>query len=134
MTTYEEILTTGENKDNNIIAGDENSYLLQVIQEDAIMNPEKPDEELIGVMPPNRALKPNVIDVWIRWIMNGMPQTAEDAAALFVPPTPVPSATPYQWFAIGGKMQITMTIRIRERNVERSPRFAHLIRGASPCK
>ena len=59
MTTYEEILTTGDNVANNIIAGDENSYLLQVIQEHAIMNPEKPAEELIGVMPPNRALKPN---------------------------------------------------------------------------
>jgi mono/diheme cytochrome c family protein len=94
MTTYEEILTTGDNVANNVIVGDENSYLLQVIQETPIMNPEKPDEELIGVMPPSRALKPNVIDVWIRWIMNGMPRTAEEAAALFVAPTPVPTATP----------------------------------------
>ena len=94
MTSYEEILTTGDNLDNNIIAGDENSYFLQVIQETAIMNPEKPDEELIGVMPPNRALKPNVLDVFVRWIMNGMPQTAEEAAALFVPPTPEVTPAP----------------------------------------
>ncbi len=94
MTSYEEILTTGENADHNIIAGDENSYLLQVIQGHAIMNPEKPDEELIGVMPPKSTLKPNVIDVWIRWIMNGMPQTAEEAAALFVPPTPEVTPAP----------------------------------------
>ena len=94
MTSYEEILTTGDNVANNIIAGDENSYLLQIIQEHAIMNPEKPAEELIGVMPPNRALKPNIVDVFIRWIMNGMPQTAIDAAALFTIPTPEATTTP----------------------------------------
>ena len=98
MTTYEEILTTGDNAEHNIIAGDMNSYLLQTIQGTPIMNPEKPDEELIGVMPPSRALKPNVVDVFVRWIMNGMPRTAEEAAELFVPPsgtpTPEPATTP----------------------------------------
>lgn len=94
MTTYEEILTTGDNVEHNIIAGDMNSYLLQVIQETPIMNPEKPDEELIGVMPPNRPLKPNVVDVFIRWVMNGMPKTKEDAAKLFTPLTPEPVTTP----------------------------------------
>ncbi len=88
MTTYDEILSTGDNAANNIIAGDEGSYFLQVIQEHAIMNPEKPEEELIGVMPPNRALKPNIVDVFFRWIMNGMPQTAAEAQSLS--PTPVP--------------------------------------------
>ena len=94
MTSYEEILTTGDNIANNIIDGDENSYFLQVIQEHEIMNPEKPDEVLINVMPPNRALKPNIVDVFIRWIMNGMPLTATDAAALFVTPTPEATPTP----------------------------------------
>jgi mono/diheme cytochrome c family protein len=93
MTSYEEILTTGDNVENNIIAGDEKSYLLQVIQETPIMDPEKPDEEMIRVMPLTRALKPNVVDVFVRWVMNGMPQTAEEAAALFVAPTPEPAAT-----------------------------------------
>ena len=91
MTSYNEILTTGDNVPNNLIAGDESSYLLQAIQEHAIMNPDKPDEELIGVMPPNKALKPDIVDVFMRWIMNGMPQTAEEAAALF---TPVATPTP----------------------------------------
>jgi len=94
MTSYEEILTTGDNAASNIIAGDENSYFLQVIQEHAIMDPGKPDEELIGVMPPSRALKPNVVDVFVRWIMNGMPQTAEDAAALSTTPPPAVTPTP----------------------------------------
>ena len=94
MSSYEEILTTGDNVDNNIIPGDMKSYLLQVIQETSIMDPANPNEELIGVMPPSRALKPNVTDVFIRWIMNGMPQTADEAAALFVGPTPEAVATP----------------------------------------
>lgn len=90
MTTYNEILTTGENKDKNIIAGDPNSYFLQVIQGTPIMDPANPSEEMIGVMPPKGHLKPDAIDAFIRWIMNGMPETAEDAAKLFVPPTPQP--------------------------------------------
>jgi mono/diheme cytochrome c family protein len=90
MTSYDEILTTGDNADKNIISGDETSYLLQVIQEQAIMDPAKPDEELIGVMPPSKALKPDVVNVFKLWIMNGMPQTAEDAAALSTVATPAP--------------------------------------------
>ncbi len=88
MTSYDEMLTTGDNADKNIVAGDENSHLLQVIQGHAILD--ENGEELIGVMPPNSTLKPDVVDVWLRWIMNGMPQTAEEAAALFVAPTPTP--------------------------------------------
>jgi mono/diheme cytochrome c family protein len=88
MTSYDEILTTGDNAEKNIIPGDETSYFLQVIQEQAIMDPEKPDEELIGVMPPTKALKSDVINVFKLWIMNGMPQTAEDAKALSTTPAP----------------------------------------------
>ncbi|NOH01098.1 MAG: c-type cytochrome [Chloroflexi bacterium] len=94
MTTYEEILTTGDNAANNIIAGDENSYFLQVIQEQPIMNPENPEEELIGVMPPTRPLKPNVVDAFLRWIMNGMPRTAAETGALSTTPTPEVTPTP----------------------------------------
>ena len=92
MTTYDEILTTGDNKDKNLIKGDEASYLLQVIQGHAIQDAN--GKTIINTMPPNKSLKPNIIDVFIRWIMNGMPQTAEEASKLFVAPTPVPTATP----------------------------------------
>lgn len=92
MTSYQEILTTGDQADKNLVKGDMNSYLLQVIQGQAILD--EKGEELIGVMPPKGHLSADVIDVWIRWIMNGMPQTAEEAAALYVPPTPVPTPTP----------------------------------------
>jgi len=88
MTTYEEMLTSGDHKDKNIVAGDSNSYLLQVIQGIQINDPADPNNKLIGVMPPKGHLKPDAIDVFNRWIMNGMPKTADDAAKLFVAPTP----------------------------------------------
>jgi mono/diheme cytochrome c family protein len=94
MTTYDEILTTGENQDRNVVAGDPDSYLLLTIQGTPVMDPANPSEEMIGVMPPKGHLKPDAIDASLRWIMNGMPQTAEEAAELFVAPTPEPVATP----------------------------------------
>jgi predicted CXXCH cytochrome family protein len=87
MTSYQEILMTGDNKNRNIVAGDPESYLLKVIQGTAIPDPADPNKQMIRVMPPTSALKPNVVDVFIRWIMAGMPQTAEDTAKL----TPVPA-------------------------------------------
>jgi mono/diheme cytochrome c family protein len=92
MTSYEEILTTGENADFNLIPGEDyaDSYLLQTIQETPILD--ENGEEIIGVMPPKSVLKANVVDVWIRWIMNGMPETAEEAASLST--TPVETETP----------------------------------------
>jgi quinol-cytochrome oxidoreductase complex cytochrome b subunit len=92
MTSYDEILHTGDNAPV-IVAGDPDSILLQVIQQHPIIDPDT-GEEIIRVMPLNSTLKPNVVDVWIRWVMNGMPQTAEEAAALYVPSTPEPTATP----------------------------------------
>ncbi len=93
MDSYDNILQTGDNAPN-LVAGDGNSILLQVIQGHAIPDPKDPNKVIINTMPPNRDLKPNIIDVFIRWIMNGMPQTAEEASKLFVAPTPVPTATP----------------------------------------
>jgi mono/diheme cytochrome c family protein len=90
MTTYDEILTTGDNKPL-IVAGDPNSILLKVIQGQEIKDPQT-GEVTIRSMPPNQTLKPDVVDVWVRWIMNGMPKTAEEAAKLSV--TPTPGATP----------------------------------------
>jgi quinol-cytochrome oxidoreductase complex cytochrome b subunit len=92
MTTYDEILTTGDNKPL-IVAGDPDSILLKVIQGQEIKDPQT-GEVTIRSMPPNQTLKPDVVDVWVRWIMNGMPQTAEEAAALSV--TPTPGATPVE--------------------------------------
>jgi len=96
MTSYQEMLTTGDNKDKDIVAGDANGYLLQVIQGHAIPDPKNPSATLIRKMPPNGQLKANIIDAFMRWIMAGMPQTAAEAAQLSVSPTPAaaPAATP----------------------------------------
>ncbi len=96
MDSYENILSTGDNKDKDIIAGDPNSYFLQVIQGHAIPDPKDPTKTLIRTMPPNSQLKPNIVDALIRWIMAGMPRTAEDAAKLTVTPAPAtgPAGTP----------------------------------------
>ena len=91
MTSYEEVLTTGDNMPL-IIAGDENSILLKVIQEQVIKD--ENDEEIIGVMPPKKVLGGDIVDVFLKWIINGMPQTADNAAALFTAPTAVPTTTP----------------------------------------
>jgi mono/diheme cytochrome c family protein len=100
MTSYDEMLTTGDNKDKDIVAGDANSYLLQVIQGTPIPDPKDPSKVLIRAMPPTGKLKADVIDVFMRWIAAGMPQTGDEAAKLSVTPTPkaagtpLPSATP----------------------------------------
>ena len=46
------------------------------------------------MMPPKGHLKPDSLDAFIRWIMNGMPETAEDAAKLFASPGDVPTPEP----------------------------------------
>ena len=92
MTSYEEILTTGENAEFDLIPGEdyEQSYLLQTIQQTPILD--ENGEEIIGVMPPKSVLKPDVMEVWKLWIQNGMPKTAEEAAALST--MPVETETP----------------------------------------
>jgi mono/diheme cytochrome c family protein len=89
MDSYDAILSSGDNADRNVIAGDVNSYLLVTIQGTPILD--ENGEEIIGVMPPSSKLKPDVVDAFIRWVMAGMPQTAEDAAALWMPPAPTPA-------------------------------------------
>ncbi len=87
MTSFDEILNTGDNAPN-LEAGNPESILLKVIQGTPILDDN--GNELIGVMPPNKPMRPDVIDVWVRWVMAGMPKTAEDAAARTLPPTPAP--------------------------------------------
>ena len=91
MDTYENILKSGDDSDSNVIAGDENSFLLQVIQGTPIPDTVNPGKDLIGVMPPKGHLKPDAIEAFRRWILMGMPETAEDAAGLT---WPTPAATP----------------------------------------
>ena len=84
MGSYEEIMNSGDHKPN-VIPGDLNSNLILMINRQEI--------EAGGAMPPTRALKPEVIDIFQRWVAAGAPQTAEQAAALSPKAAPT-SATP----------------------------------------
>jgi len=88
MTSYEEMLTTGDNAPV-MTAGDENSLLLQLINGHENKDPNTGNT--IRQMPPTKLLKPEYIAMLTRWIMAGMPQTADDAASLSAPaPAPTP--------------------------------------------
>lgn len=83
MQSYEEILTTGDNAENNIIAGDLGSYLIVTLHRESIFDAS--GEEIIGPMPPSKDLKAEYIDMFERWVLAGMPETADEAAALSEP-------------------------------------------------
>lgn len=72
MDTYANILNSGDNADKNVIAGDMNSYLIQTIQHTEILDAD--GQVLVGVMPPTSQVRPDIIDVFIRWVMGGMPE------------------------------------------------------------
>ena len=74
MDSYENVMKSGDNADLNIIPGDViNSHLIKMINREDL-------GEQGGPMPPTKALKPEIIDIFTRWIAGGAPQTAEQAA------------------------------------------------------
>lgn len=82
MRTYEEVMTTGEYTPN-LVPGDLTNNTILMLHRQEI--------EAGGPMPPTKALKPELIDIFERWVLAGVPETAEDAAALS---TPTSEATP----------------------------------------
>ena len=79
MDTYAGIISGGVNAPN-VVAGDMNSILLQAIQGTEVTGS---DGEIIHVMPPNgKLIKDEYIEIFIRWVEAGMPETADEAAAL----------------------------------------------------
>lgn len=72
MGSYEEIMTSGDNAPS-VIPGDLNSPLIRLI------NREKLDYS--DPMPPNRPLKPEIIEIFERWVAGGAPNTVAEAAA-----------------------------------------------------
>ncbi len=91
MQSYEEIMTSGDNAPN-LIAGDLGSNLIRMLHREEI--------EAGGPMPPTKELKPEYIEIWERWVMGGMPNTAAEAAAVSTtttesaPTAPAASQTP----------------------------------------
>ena len=82
MGTYQEILTTGDNAANNLIAGDLNSYLTLTIRGEEIFD--ENGERIVQQMPPTKLTKDEYISIFETWVLNGMPETADDAEALIV--------------------------------------------------
>ncbi len=81
MGTYEEMLKTGDNVGKNILPGNPaDSYLIRTLNHESIFD--ETGAEIIGPMPPTKQIKPEYIDIFVRWIQAGMPQTAEEAASL----------------------------------------------------
>ncbi len=95
MDSYDNLIQSGDNAPD-VVAGDPNNRLLTVIQGHDIPDPLDPGKTLIRAMPPTTRLKPNIVDAFVRWIMAGMPKTAEQAAKLSVTPAPPagPAGTP----------------------------------------
>jgi hypothetical protein len=69
METYDEVINSGDNAPN-IIAGDLGSNLIRMIYREEI--------DAGGPMPPTKALKPEWVDIFERWVQAGMPETPED--------------------------------------------------------
>jgi mono/diheme cytochrome c family protein len=91
MTSYDEMINTGDNAPN-LVAGDMLCNTIRMLNREEI--------EAGGPMPPTKALKPELLDIFVRWIMAGMPETAEDAAAAsggapVEAPYPAPVQVPY---------------------------------------
>jgi len=87
MGSYEESMNSGDNAPN-IIPGDLNNNLIRMLNREEI--------PAGGPMPPTKALKPELIDLFIRWVLGGAPNTAEEAASASseTEAVPIPTAIP----------------------------------------
>ena len=88
MGTYQEIIETGDNTPN-LIAGDLNSNLIRMLHREEI--------DAGGPMPPSKPLPDDYIHIFEQWVLNGMPETAAQAAELSAPAggeTTAPAETP----------------------------------------
>ena len=72
MGSYDEVVNTGDNAPN-LIAGDLGNNLIRMIYREEI--------DAGGPMPPTKALKPEWVDIFERWVLAGMPETPEDLPA-----------------------------------------------------
>jgi len=72
MQSYEEVMNTGDHAPN-VIPGDLASNLIRMLHREEI--------DAGGPMPPTKALKPEIIAIFERWVLGGAPQTPEEAAA-----------------------------------------------------
>jgi menaquinol-cytochrome c reductase cytochrome b/c subunit len=84
MRDYDETMQSGDNAPN-VIPGDLGSNLIRMIHREEI--------DAGGPMPPTKALKPELVEIFERWVVGGAPNTAAEAQSLSPSPT-APEATP----------------------------------------
>jgi len=77
-------MTSGDNAPN-IIAGDLGNNTIRMLHRE--------DIEAGGPMPPTKALKPEYIEIYERWVMGGAPNTAAEAAAVSTTSEAIPPGT-----------------------------------------
>lgn len=82
MQDYQEVMISGDHAPN-VIAGDLQSNLIRMLHREEI--------EAGGPMPPTKALKPELIEIWERWVLGGAPQTTDEVSSLAAP-------VPVSWF------------------------------------
>jgi len=85
MTSYEEMLTSGDNAPL-FTAGDPESLMLKLINGQEGKDPVT--DKVIRQMPPTKLLDPQYVELLTRWVMAGMPKTAVEAASLSPIATP----------------------------------------------
>jgi mono/diheme cytochrome c family protein len=79
MTSYDEVLSSGDNAPV-VAAGDPDSLMLHLINGQTGVDPKT--GTTIRQMPPTKLLERQYIDMLTRWVLAGMPKTAEAAAAV----------------------------------------------------
>ncbi len=91
MQSYAEIVGTGDNAPN-MIAGNLDSNLIVTLHHESILD--AAGNEIIGPMPPTKQIKPEYIHIFEQWVLAGMPETADQAAALQAEAAPAETEAP----------------------------------------
>jgi mono/diheme cytochrome c family protein len=91
MGTFTEIIETGDNAPN-VIAGDLDNHLIATINHESILDAS--GAEIIGPIPPTKQIKPEYIHIFEQWVLAGMPETADQAAALQAELSPAETESP----------------------------------------
>ena len=97
MGNYDEVMNSGDNAPN-VKPGDLSCNMIRMLNREEI--------DAGGPMPPTKALKPEVLDIFTRWVAAGAPNTAADAQAL------APVAVPTSGAVITSTVTVSPTLTI----------------------
>jgi menaquinol-cytochrome c reductase cytochrome b/c subunit len=101
MGSYDEVMNSGDNAPN-VKPGDLSCNMIRMLNRDEI--------DAGGPMPPTKALKPEVLDIFTRWVASGAPNTAADAQALAPVAVPTSGAVITSTVTVSSTLPITSTL------------------------